>query len=229
MQELDKDTILEEIEPLLVDIQDAFDIALANVEASIAKEFSGVEDGYMRSFLTRCHVKKHLYDTGYRLASVANVGIEVIYDSKYCLKILRSDHSSNVPTPQTLSRACWCSASQPRLSVDGIDPDKFWDIKNLGLKGCEIDEAVLRALSAQDDGLIHLFIDWEEIGSTGTARLAVSMPEGPWKKGDQPKLTWRSIIERNDAHVQIFVPTDEDIDFFIDDFEDDERLEVKVG
>lgn len=223
----DRDQILSEVEPMLADLADAFDLAVSKAETVIEGNYAEANDGYLRSTLVRAGVKTQLKRDGYRLAQIANVGIEVDYDERYAVKVVRSDHGGNVPTPATLSRAAWY-ANQPRLSADGIDPDLFWDVKRLGLRGCEADAAVLHALGAQNDGRIHLVADWEWIEDQGIVRLAVSQPIGPWKKGEVPRLAWRSVFDRSDSEGQAFVPTDEDIDIFLDD-EDDTIFGVKVG
>lgn len=226
----DKDKILEDIEPLLADLADAFDLAVVQATTIIDANFPHASDGYLRSTITRGLVKDHLLCGGYSLARVANVGIEVNYDSKYAVKVVRSDHAGNVPAPSTISRASWCAANQPRLSIDGIDSDAFWGIKRLGLRGCGVDAAVLNSLGVQNDGLTHLIVDWEEISDSGLVRMAISMPIGAWRQGETPRLAWRSVYERSDAYEEpIFVPSDEDIDFFIDGDNGESRLGVKVG
>lgn len=226
----DKDKILEDIEPLLVDLADAFDLAAVQASTVIDANFPNASDGYLRSAITRGLVKEHLLCDGYSLAKVANVGIEVTYDATYAVKVVRSDHAGNVPAPSTISRASWYAINQPRLSIDGMDAEAFWEVKNLGLRGCGIDAAVLGALGAQNDGLTHLIVDWEEIDDTGLVRMAVSMPIGAWRQGETPRLAWRSMYKRSDEHEDpVFVPSDEDIDFFIDEGNGESRLEVKVG
>jgi len=226
----DKDKILEEAEPLLADLADAFDLATVQATTIIDANFPNASDGYLRSTIIRGLVKEHLLCDGYSLARVANVGIEVTYGATYAMKVVRSDHTGNVPAPSTISRASWCVANQPRLGVGGMDVESFWSIKRLGLRGCGVDAVVLSSLGAQNDGLTHLILDWEEIGDSGLVRMAVSMPVGAWKQGETPRLAWRSVYERSDTYKEpIFVPSDEDIDFFIDGGNGESRLGVKVG
>ena len=228
MYDTDKNEVLADVEPLLVDLADAFEYSIPEVSDYLSKKCPSSTDGYGRSTLIRLMVKQQLIEGGYELAKVANVGIEIVYERKYAIKVVRSDHGGNTPAPATISRASWYTA-QPRLSIGDMDGEAFWSLKRLGLRGCDVDAVVLGQLEAKNDGLVHLIVDWREDEETGSVQMGISMPIGAWRVGETPRLAWRSIFEYGGEDGQGFVPTDEDIDFFVDDEGGENRVEAIVG
>lgn len=216
-----QEEVLQDIKPLTIEMQEVFEESIALTDASISRDFALAADGYLRSTLTRMHAKERLMQLGYDLARVANMGIEIRYLDKYSLKVMRSSHRGNVPAPHSLHRAAWYATGvQPPLCPADGDADAFWGIKRLNLRGAEVDGAIARALATQNDGLIHLVIDWEEQRGVGVVRMAVSMPDGVWAEGEEPRVLWRSVLERDEDGLSRFVQSDEDINFFDDDNDD---------
>ncbi len=229
MQYPQKETVLDDIRPLTIDLQDAFDESLAKADSVVKENYGNSRDGYLRSTLVRAGLRQTMRDQGYELKNIPNIGIDIVYDDRYGVKVVRSDHSGNVPAPATLARAAWCAAGQMRLSANGVDAETIWDVRRLGLSGCDIEGAVSSALAFQCDDLIHLLVDWEEIPGTGTVRMAVSMPVGAWSKSESPRVAWRCVLHRDASGFDSFVPTDDDLVVFIDDDEDDRGIGVAVG
>lgn len=225
----DKEEVLQEIKPLTVELQEAFNNGIAQAAEFLDERAPLAADGYSRSMLTRLFVKQTLLELGYSLGSVANTGLEITYLGKYCIKVVRSDHRGNPPRPQTLSRAAWYLPRQMRLTADGVDPELFWDIKRLGLRGNNVDGAILRAIGNQNDGLIHLLVDWQELRGEGRVAMAVSLPVGPWGIRDTPHVAWRSVLVNDDDGFNEFVPSEEDIDIFPDEQDGEDGIGVAVG
>ena len=225
----EKDKVLSDIEPLVFDLRDAFDDSLATADEVSRVHYGGTRDGYLRSTLVRAGLRHSLRDKGYKLLPVPNIGIDVEFGACYRVKVVRSDHSGNVPAPASLTRAAWCANGQMRLTADGVDPETLWDVRRLGLRGSESVEVVSSVFSSQDDGKTHLIVDWEEIGDSGTVRLAASLPVGVWGKGEPPRVAWRSVLRMDATGCTAFVPTDEDLVVFLDEQEDDRGFGVAVG
>ena len=221
---MSQDAILSEIEPLTVELLDVFDDSVARADEFMSTNTTLTGDGYTRSTMTRIFAKEALAQLGYELARIANMGIEVRFLGKYSVKIVRSDHRGSVPAPKTLSRAAWCCVGQSRLTADGIDPEVFWDVERLRLRGTSIEGAVLRAFGSQGDGLIHLIVDWQEDEATGIVRMAVSQPVGAWSEREAPRVAWRSTLERDEEGSAVFKPSNESINIFLDDSGEGEEI-----
>ena len=229
MHSVTREEILDDLGIVLLDLQDAFEESVAKKDETINSKYDRVKDGYFTSHLIRAGVKQYLYECGYDLAYVANTGIEIAYDGKYRIKVVRSSHASEVPAPRTVNRAAWCMSNQPRLFVDNLTPEDVWSIKKLGLHGGGNDAAVVGALVSQNDEYVHLLVDWEEIPSQSTVRMAVSLPVGAWAPGEEPKVAWRTIVTQDLAGNSEFTPSDEYLNIFLDDEDNDEGLGVAVG
>ncbi len=224
-----QEEVLQDIKPLTIEMQETFDSRAAQVSEFLDEHAPLAADGYSRSMLTRLLVKQTLMELGYDLGNVANTGLEITYLGKYRIKVVRSDHRGNPPRPQTLSRAAWCYPGQLRLTADGIDPELFWGIKRLGLRGSDVDGAILRAIGAQNDGLVHLLVDWRELRDEGRVEMAVSLPVGPWGIREVPRVAWRSVLVSDDDGLNEFVPSEEDIDIFPDEQDGEDGIGVAVG
>lgn len=221
-----QEEILEEIKPLTIELQDIFEESVAKADDFMRREQFLTGDGYGRSAMTRMYAREAIMQHGFDLMKVPNMGIEVRYNEMYSIKVLRSTHKGDVPAPHSISRAAWYeSAAQPTLFPIEEYTEPFQNVQRLRLRGTDLEGAIARAFIIQSDGLIHLVIDWEEDQSKGDVKMAVSLPEGAWAEGEEPRVFWRSKLERDEFGKSKFVQTDEDVNFFEDD-EGDEGMDV---
>lgn len=225
---LKQDEIIDELGDFIADLQDAFAESLAKKDSTL-ESYRGVSDGYFVSHLIRAGVKSSLMGSEYDLQNIPNTGLEVRYLGKYCIKIVRSSHAGDVPAPTTVTRATWCMANQPRLFCDGITPADMWEVRKLHLPGGDSKEIVETVYATQKDGLVHILVDWEEIASEGTVRLALSMPIGAWAPGERPRVAWRYMVEDDGLGAGKFVPSDEPFNVFDDEDEGDVGMGVAIG